>query len=187
MPRKERKNMYNTNSYMGNMQYNTQPYNSYGYNNYGMYQPQVQNQIQKPVQPQDFPFSVVRFGTLDEAKAHIVPPSKAIMFIKSDFSEIYVKSADAMGNPALETFKCSRVDENMPMVVSPVLDTKDFVKIGDINDVVRKDDLKGLLTAEDGKNFITKDDLKGISSKLDQLDKQIKMTELWKGGNNIGK
>ena len=186
MPKKEIREMYNTNSYMGNMQYNTQPYASYGYNGYG-YQPQVQQQVQKPVQPQDFPFSVVRFGTLDEAKGHIVPPSKAIMFIKSDFSEIYVKSADAMGNPALETFKCSRVNENPTLPVSPVLDPKDFVKSEDLKELARKDDLKGLLTAEDGKNFLTKDDLKGISAELDKIQKQIKMSELWKEGNKNGK
>lgn len=179
--------MYNNNSYLGNMQYNTQPYNSYGYNNYGSYQPQMQLQSQKPLQQQDFPFSVVRFGTLDEAKGHIVPPSRAIMFIKSDFSEIYVKSADAMGNPALETFKCSRVDENTPIAVSPVLDPKEFVKSSDLTDIVRKDDLKGLLTAEDGKNFLTKDDLKGITAELDKIQKQIKMSELWKGDNKNGK
>ena len=148
-----------------------------------MYNSKMPTQPQKPLQQQDFPFSVVRFGTLDEAKAHIVPPSRAIMFIKSDFSEIYVKSADAMGNPTLETLKCSRVDENTPIAVSPVLDPKDFVKIGDMGDVVRKDDIKGLLTAEDVKDFITKDDLKGISAELDKIQKQIKMSELWKGEN----
>ncbi len=186
MPRKESEKMYNTNSYLGNMQYNTQPYASYGYNGYG-YQSPIPQQTQKPVQPQNFPFSIVRFGTLDEIKGQLVSPSSAIMFIKNDLSEMYIKSADAMGNSALETFKCSRTDENPALPVSSVLDPKDFVRTDDLKDIVRKDDLKGLLTAEDGKNFITKDDLKGISSKLDQLDKQIKMTELWKGENKNGK
>ena len=180
MPRKEIRKMYNTNSYMGNMQYNTQPYASYGYNGYG-YQPQVQQQVQKPVQPQDFPFSVVRFGTLDEAKGHIVPPSKAIMFIKSDFSEIYVKSADAMGNPALETFKCSRVNENPTLPVSPVLDPKDFVKMEDLKDFVKSEDIKELPTKQEMENFAKK-----MNSMEDEIKKLNRLTELI-GGKDDGK
>ena len=172
--------MYNTNSYLGNMQYNTQPYASYGYNGYG-YQPQVQQQVQKPVQPQDFPFSVVRFGTLDEAKGHIVPPSKAIMFIKSDFSEIYVKSADAMGNPALETFKCSRVNENPTLPVSPVLDPKDFVKMEDLKDFVKSKDIKELPTKQEMENFAKK-----MHSMEDEIKKLNRLTELI-GGKGDGK
>lgn len=174
--------MYNANSYMGNMQYNTQPYASYGYNGYGYQSPVVQpQQVQKPVQPQDFPFSVVRFGTLDEAKGHIVPPSKAIMFIKSDFSEIYVKSADAMGNPALETFKCSRIDENPTLTVSPVLDPKEFV---------RKDELSGFATAEDIKGLPTKQEMEDFAKKMHSMEDEIKklnrLTELI-GGKGDGK
>lgn len=173
--------MYNTNSYLSNMQYNTQPYNSYGYNNYGMYQPQVQQQVQKSVQTQDFPFSVVRFGTLDEAKGHIVPPSKAIMFIKSDFSEIYVKSADAMGNPALETFKCSRVDNYTADTVSPVLDPKEFVKMEDLKDFVKSDDIKELPTKQEMENFAKK-----MHSMEDEIKKLNRLSELI-GGKEDGK
>ena len=117
----------------------------------------------------------------------MVAPTKAIMFIDKAKNEFYIKSCDAMGNPALETFKCSRVNENPTLPVSPVLDPKDFVKSSDLTDIVRKDDLKGLLTAEDVKNFLTKDDLKGISAELDKIQKQIKMSELWKEGNKNGK
>lgn len=174
--------MYNNNSYLNNMQYNTQPYASYGYNGYG-YQPQVvqPQQVQKQSQGQDFPFAVVRFGTIDEAKAHIVPPSKAIMFIKSDFSEIYVKSADAMGNPALETFKCSRIDENLTIPVSPVLDPKEFVK---------KEELKDFITADDIKGLSTKKEMQDFNEKLHSIENDIKklnrLTELI-GGNGNGK
>ena len=174
--------MYNTNSYLGNMQYNPQGYNSYGYNNYGMYQPQVQSQAQKPIQQQEFPFSVVRFGTLDEAKAHIVPPSKAIMFIKSDFSEIYVKSADTMGNPALETFKCSRIDNYTADTISPVLDTKEFVKQGDLKEFVTKKDIEGLCARQDFENFSEK--LVGIENDIKKLNR---LTELIGGKNEIKK
>ena len=173
--------MYNTNSYMGNMQYNPQPYASYGYTGYG-YQPQMQTSVQKPIQQQDFPFSVVRFGTLDEAKAHIVPPSKEIMFIKSDFTELYVKSADAMGNPALETFKCSRMDENTTIAVSPVLDTKEFV---------RRDDLKGFVTSEDIKGLSTKKEMETFNEKLHSIENDIKklnrLTELIGGKDETKK
>jgi hypothetical protein len=180
MPRKEKRKMYNTNSYMGNMQYNTQPYASYGYNGYG-YQSPVTQQVQKPVQPQDFPFSVVRFGTLDEAKGHIVPPSKAIMFIKSDFSELYVKSADAMGNPALETFKCSRVNENPTLPQTPALDTEIFAKREELKNFVTADDIKALPTREDMDNFAKK-----MHSMEDEIKKLNRLTELI-GGKGDGK
>lgn len=181
MPRRRTRKMYNTNSYMGNMQYNTQPYASYGYNGYGYQSPVVQPQVQKPVQPQDFPFSVVRFGTLDEAKGHIVPPSKAIMFIKSDFSELYVKSADAMGNPVLETFKCSRANENPTLPQTPVVDPEIFAKREELKNFVTADDIKALPTREDMDNFAKK-----MHSMEDEIKKLNRLTELI-GGKDNGK
>ena len=150
--------MYNNNSYMGGSYYTpyTQGYQVYQNNNI------AQRQI--PQQPQDIPFTVVRFGTLDEAKAHIVPPTKAVLFIKSDFTELYVKSADNMGNPTLETFKCSRLTENPTEMETPKFDPKEFVKSSDL------------------KGFVTFDDLKSINLKLDQLQKQIQINDILKGG-----
>ena len=165
---------------MFNNSYYNQPY-TYGQTYAQNYTPT----IQRPVQPiqQDSIFSVVRFGTLDEAKAQLVPPAKASMFIKSDFSEIYVKSADAMGNSALEVFKCSRVDENTTQAVSPVLDTKEFVKTDDLKDVVRKKDLEGLVSADKMVNFVTRDDLKPLMEKVEQIQKQVKINTILKGGD----
>ena len=146
------------------MAYNN--YNNYSTPySYGGYYPQYNNgfnQYQQPMaqpqaqgQTQDFPFSVVRFGTLDEAKGHIVPPSKAIMFIKSDFSEIYVKSADSMGNPSLETFKCSRLQECSAQIVSTEIDTKNLAK---------KEDLE---------NFITKDNFDTLNGKISDIETRL--------------
>ena len=165
---------------MFNNSYYNQPY-TYGQTYAQNYTPT----IQRPVQPiqQDSPFGVVRFGTLDEAKAQLVPPAKASMFIKSDFSEIYVKSADAMGNSALEVFKCSRVDENTTQTVSPVLDPKEFVKTDDLKDVVRKKDLEGLVSADKMVNFVTRDDLKPLMEKVEQIQKQVKINTILKGGD----
>ena len=165
---------------MFNNSYYNQPY-TYGQTYAQNYTPT----IQRPVQPiqQDSPFGVVRFGTLDEAKAQLVPPAKASMFIKSDFSEIYVKSADAMGNSALEVFKCSRVDENTTQAVSSVLDPKEFVKTDDLKDVVRKKDLEGLVSADKMVNFVTRDDLKPLMEKVEQIQKQVKINTILKGGD----
>ena len=173
--------MYNTNSYMGNMQYNTQPYASYGYNGYGYQSPVVQPQVQKPVQPQNFPFSNVRFGTLDEIKGQLVSPSTAIMFIKSDLSEMYIKSCDAMGNSALETFKCSRVNENPTLPQTPVLDAEIFAKREELKNFVTTDDIKTLPTREDMDNFAKK-----MHSMEDEIKKLNRLTELI-GGKDDGK
>lgn len=101
------------------------------------------------------PFTIVRFGTLDEAKGYVVPPTKAIMFIKSDFTEFYIKSADNMGNPSLEIFKCSKVDNNTTPAVSSDFNPKEFVKISDLN--------------EYSKNFLTRDDLKLFTDKINEI------------------
>ena len=143
------------------MAYNYNPYmNNNYYSQYAggyQYQPQY-TQVQN--QTQDSPFVAVRFGTLDEAKAHIVPPAKAVMFIKSDFSELYIKSADQMGNPSLETIKCTRMNNLSNQVISQEIDTSEFVK---------KADLEG---------FITKDDLKSIDRDINVLKQQIKLNSL---------
>ena len=171
------------NSYLGNNQYGNQFYPAYG-QNYTPYQ-SVQSQLrqnfmqpQQVAQTQDVPFTEVRFGTFDEAKAYIVPPLKAVMFINRNNSEFYIKSADNMGEPTLEAFKYSRVGDKPTEPIMPEFDPKDFVKTGD---------LKGFLTFEDTKNFLTKDDLKGIDTKLDNLQKQIKINEILKGDDKSGK
>ena len=120
------------------------------------------NQYQQPIQQQDqgCPFELVRFGTLDEVKGRLVSPSKAILFIKSDFSEFYVKSADAMGNSSLETFKCTRLQECSPQSVLPEIDTKNLVKKEDLENFATKDTFETL----SGK-------ISDIESKLQKLDK----------------
>lgn len=130
--------------------YNNNPYSYYGYQpNYQ--QPTYNYQPQK----QDVPFTIVRFGTLDEAKGYVVPPAKAIMFIKSDFTEFYIKSADNMGNPSLEIFKCSKIENNSTQSQTSDFNPKEFVKISDLN--------------EFSKNFLTRDDLKLFTDKINEL------------------
>lgn len=173
--------MYNNNSYFGGNQFS----NGYmPYNNYNLYQRQpIQQPTQQPIQQptQNFPFSIVRFGTLDEIKGQLVSPSSAIMFIKNDLSEMYIKSADAMGNSAIETFKCSRVNDNTNLDVTPALDTKDFVK---------KEDLKDFITANDIKEFPTKQDMEDFNNKISSIEDNIKklnrLSELI-GGKSEGK
>lgn len=173
--------MYN-NSFMGNS-YSSPMYNPYA-QNYTGYQP-VQP-TQRPTQS-DVPFSEVRFGTLDEAKAYIVPPLKAVMFINKDFSECYVKSADNMGKPSLETFKMSKTEDYSQTGVSTVLDPKEFVKMQDLEGLATKDDLKAFLTADNTQNFVTKDDIKVLTDKIEQLQKQVKINAILKGDEVNGK
>lgn len=173
--------MYNNNSYFGGNQFSS---GYMPYNNYNQYQrqPIAQPMVQTTQQPtQNFPFSIVRFGTLDEIKGQLVSPSSAIMFIKNDLSEMYIKSADAMGNSAIETFKCSRVNDNTNLDVPPALDTKDFVK---------KEDLKDFITANDIKEFPTKQDMEDFNNKINSIEDNIKklnrLSELI-GGKSEGK
>lgn len=177
------------NSYLGQSQYNNQYYpyqqNYQNYTNMQMQQRPAPMQPQQTMQPQEMPFSDVRYGTLDEAKAHIVMPGKAVMFINRNLGEFYVKSANNMGEPLLESFKYSSINavDTSPVVI----DTKNFVKPEDIKDFVNRDDISGFIRKDDLKGFITIDDLKVLENKIEQLKKQIDITQMLKGENNNGK
>ena len=153
--------MFN-NSYLGGNYYSG--YGS-GMGQYyqGNYSPQVMTpQAQQQNQYSDVPFMYVGYGTLDEIKAYIVPPTKRVMFIDRDKSQFYVKSADNMGKP----------------------------RTSDLGGFIRKEDLKGFLTAEDIKHFSTKQEVQVVFDKLSSLENDIKklnrLTELL-GGVNDGK
>ena len=164
------------------------------YMNYGnpqlqqrpMQQP-IQQPTQQPMQAQDIPFREVRYGTLDEAKAHIVMPASSTMFIDRSKSEFYVKSANSMGEPSLEAFKYSKIDNNSPQPVSSEIDHAKSVTERDLSNFATHDELKEFLRHEDTKFFVTKDDLKGIETKLDQLQKQINIKNILKGEDQNGK
>ena len=181
--------MYNN----GYMNYGYSPYNSantYSYNNTPYYQPfaqqnQQQNQSQQTMQYQDVPYSEVRYGTLEEAKAYIVAPMKAVMFINQDLSEFYVKSADNMGKPSLEVFKYSKSDTNSTKPVS----SQNKPNINDFGDdfdlFVRRDELNSYLTKENVRDFATKKDIKGLVDKIEVLQKQLNIADIING--EVGK
>ena len=178
-------------------------YNNSYLNQYGGVYPTPGSQylnsqyLQRPMATQppptsygDIPFMYVGYGTLDEAKAYIVPPTKAALFINKNASEFYVKSSDNMGNPLLEAFKYSGMNENSTEDASLKFDPKNFVKTSDLDDVLKKDDLKGLLTADDAKTFSTKSEVEAINSKLAVLETEMrKLTRLSEllGGDKNGK
>ena len=175
--------MINNNSYFG-----TTPFNN-SYVPYNSNLNQFQNSTYIPRQQQtqqytDVPFLFVGYGTLDEAKPYIVPPTKAVMFIDKVKNEFYIKSCDNTGNPSLETFKFTRVTDNPSEEVSSQIDTKEFVTKQDLSLLPTKEDLKGFLTVENTKDFVTKSDFKILTNKLDQLQKQIKINEILKEENS---
>lgn len=183
--------MYNN----GYMNYGFSPYgsaNNYGYNSTPYYQPYNQ-QGQQPIpaqqqmQRQDVPYSEVRYGTLEEAKAYIVPPMKAVMFINQDISEFYVKSADSLGKPSLETFKYSKSTSNSTPAVSGENSGKNQATDGDMKDFVKRQELEPFITTENAKNFVTKEDIKDVLGKIAVLQKQIDITKTLKGDFENGK
>ena len=134
--------MYN---YYNQMQY---PYVQQ-YTGYQSIQPK-QNVMQS--QTEEAPFVSVRYGTIDEIKGQLVAPTQSIMFINRNLGEFYVKSANQMGEPLIETFKYSKVDNNAP---KQDLDTSQFVN-------------KEALS-----NYITKDDLQGIVAEIEEIKQKI--------------
>lgn len=136
--------MYN---YYNQMQY---PYMQQ-YNGYQSVQPK-QNVMQP--QTEETPFVNVRYGTIDEIKGQLVGVGQSIMFINRNLGEFYVKSANQMGEPLIETFKYYKVDNNAP---KQDLDTSQFVN-------------KEALS-----NYITKDDLQGIVAEIEEIKQKIEV------------
>lgn len=136
--------MYN--NYLGNNQYAQQYYPNYMPN---------YNYQQTPIQ-QDSPMEL-KFGTLDEAKAYIVPPTKSVMFIDKDKSEFYVKTADNMGKSVLEEYKYSKTINNPT-------ETNSF-------------NLDGFLKREEASLFATKEDIANINARLEEISKNFNVQE----------
>lgn len=150
-----------------NYSYNGYPYSPMSYQQYQQ-QPMAQNMMQQQVS--DNPFPEAHFGTIKEAEGHIVAPNKSVAFYNSPLGEIYIKTADNMGNPSLITFK--RVN-NQPEPQQAQFDPNMFVK---------RDELNGFITKNDLGNFTTKDDLKDLYSKIDVLQRKIDIRQIEKGG-----
>lgn len=161
--------MYN-NSYLGNTPFINNGY--VPYSGVANFQRPIMQQSQPQNQFADVPFVLTAYGSLDEIKGQMVAPTKAIMFIDKAKKEFYIKSCDGAGNPSLEIFRFSKVDENAPEQVS----TPQF----DLNDFVKKDDLKDFITTESSKEFVTKTDIKDLSDKIAELQKKIKINEILK-------
>ena len=157
-------------------------YNGYGYG-YPQYntmmgyqqfqQPMGQNMMQPQTQSNEVPFSEMHFGTMKEAEAHIVAPNKAVLFLNNPLGEIYVKSADNMGNPSFKTYKLVGADNNPTQPVSHEFDPKNFVKTDDLKDLVTKEDLRNFIKREDLINFATLEDLSEFDRKLEKFQKQM--------------
>lgn len=155
--------MFN-NNYMGYGQY--PQYNPNYMQGYQSFQQQQQRPMQQPVQQapapqpvqnQEVPFSEVRYGTLDEAKAYIVMPSRAVMFINRGIGEFYIKSANSMGEPTLETYKYTSAE-------------KDFV----VELEEKKEESKpSYVKKEDLKDYATLDDLNRFEGTLTEINKKV--------------
>lgn len=159
-------------------------YNNYGNYGYGMYpqynanmgyqnfqQPAMQSPMaqQQMLQPQnqnnDIPFSEMHFGNLKEAEAYIVAPMKSVCFVNNVLGEIYVKSADNMGNPSFKTYKQVGVDNNSTESITTKFDPKEFVKTGDLDKFLTREDLQGVAYQEN---------VEKINKKLTDFENQLK-------------
>lgn len=169
-----------TNSYLNNNQFGTQPFGTF--NNFGAYvPPQVQRPMVAPQQNQA-PFSEVRYGTLDEAKGHIVMPANSVMFINRNLGEIYIKSANNMGEPSLEIYTYAKKENS---------DTNNsFDSSFNPQEFVKKDDIKELLTGfiknDDIKDFATRKDFDKVIAQLQQIEKKIKINDILKSDSQKG-
>jgi len=161
--------MYN-NNYFGQYPNYNQNYNP----PYMNYQNPMQNSVKPIIQQQvqqELPFAEVRYGTLDEAKGYIVYPTKSVMFIDRSLGEIYIKSANQMGEPTLEEFTFKKKNQPAPKEENIVKEEKiNFEKFAKV------EDLKGLAKEEE---------LKEVNIKIDRLQKLF--DKINQGENRNGK
>lgn len=172
--------MYNNNnSYLNNNRFYA-TYPNYLPNYYqpayvpqqGQMNAQQMQQAQMQQRPYQAPIQAIKFLTADEMKAYIVMPASSELLVDQANNIAMLKSADPMGQSSSKTFKYEEINLNdtiaKPETPAPI-DTSVFAN---------KDDLKG---------FVTKDDLKTLTDKLDRMQKQIQINEIWKGETTNGK
>lgn len=134
--------------------YQTYPTYNYGQRNYGtsyMPQPIVPTQpIQQ--QPADFP---IRFANIEEAKGFIVMPNQRQFFINNEKNELYIKSADGLGQSYFDEYILTRKDKQGETAV---------IEPSKVVDSVTKDDIK---------DFVSKEYVSGIESQISALNAKV--------------
>jgi len=137
--------------------YQTYPTYNYGQRNYGtgyIPQPIVPTQpIQQ--QPADFP---IRFANIEEAKGFIVMPNQRQFFINNEKSELYVKSADGIGQSFFDEYDLvpkGKADKSASVAT---------VEPEKVVEMVTKDDIK---------DFVSKDYVSGIEGQISALNTKV--------------
>lgn len=85
----------------------------------------------------------VQFATFDEVKNFIIPPSTGRMFMDSNEQRFYVKTADGIGRPVIETFEFRKLEEPKPKppeAPAPVQTAP--IAVVPLDQYVKKDELK---------------------------------------------
>ena len=151
------------------------PYSQYQYQGYGyptynnrqymqpqqqMAQPQMQQQVQPPMQ-YEIPIQDIRFVTSEEAKAFIVMPNSKALLIDKNGGVAHLKTADNMGQSVTQYFKFEQVNADgtplKPQQPAPQIDFDKFVA---------KDELPKY-------GFATKDQFNALFDKLKLIENQI--------------
>ena len=136
------------------------PYGAYTYLN-RQYQPivtQPQPQVAQPTQQiaTDFP---LRFANMEEAKAFIVMPNQRQFFLNNETSELYVKSADSIGQSFFDEYSLvpkKKQDGNAT--------TATVVEPQSVTEMATKDDIKG---------FVSKDYVSALENQISALNSKV--------------
>lgn len=147
------------NNYNGLNNY-TNPYGAYNYLNRQYIPPTMTApQVTQPVAQQvatDFP---LRFANMEEAKAFIVMPNQRQFFLNNETSELYVKSADSIGQSFFDEY--SLVPKNKSDGT------------GKQNVTIEPQNISEMATKDDIKDFVSKDYVTGLESEISALNKKV--------------
>ena len=136
----------------------TNPYMPYNYTRpYIPTQAQPVNVAPTQTQPQtqvssDFP---LKFANAEEAKAFMVFPNQRQFFINNEKNELYVKSADAMGQSFFDEYIIT--PKNKAQQTTTIEPTK-------VEDIVTKEDLN---------NYVSKDYVSALEKQINTLNTKV--------------
>lgn len=139
-------NMYGQNTNYGNNVYEQSMNNQYGYNSY----------VQPTINRQDIRIDI-RYGTLEDIQKYPLLPMGSITFVNSDVGEFYVKTADNIGKPTIETYSYIK---------------KEFANTTDNNSKIE------YVTKEELNDYVTVDTVNSLIKEIEELNKKLENREI---------
>lgn len=158
--------MYN-NPFYNRSNYNYMPFNQPNAQQsmQSMYQPNMMQQpVQQPIQQvaqPEVPIQEIRFMTAKDINGYILLPNQKSLLIDRASNLAHIKYTNAMGESSERVFSYKELDDKST-------DNSEMAEKNTVN-FVEKNELD---------KFITKDDFKALTTKIEGIEKKIRISEI---------